>query len=180
MKTTHQLLAVSEGKTMVYLIPGVLIIFLALPFIYFFFPVALALTVIAIVLFLVETGLEFDPEAQRFRRYKRLFASSWGQWHTMTEPVAFHLRLSVESRSFYALPYQPSPTWNGGRASSKSVTYDLSYVNSLDQHFMIYEFQDYDLAKQMVKSIQALNSFEVTNHIALKLQENREKRMNRR
>ena len=74
----------------------------------------------------------------------------------------------------------PAGGWNNNRGVSKSITYDLSCVDNLSQKKIIFEFQDYELAKKMTKQLRATEKFEVIDHIAIKMLENREKRMNRR
>lgn len=179
MKSTSKVLSVSEGMSLVYLIPGVLLIAVAIPFLFFFPFVGLVLIVTAIILFLTETGLEIDLEQMNYRRYKNTLGIKFGLIKHLPEINEFHLRLAVESKTLRGM-IAPAGNWTNTTGKSKSITYDLSYINSMGEPVILYEFQDYDLAKKMLKQLYATEKFDVVDHIAIKLQENRAKRANRR
>lgn len=176
---TNTLIA-NEGKTLVYLIPGVVIIVISIPFLFFILPIGILLIIGAISLFTAETGLEIDLNNFKYRRYKSIFNSKSGTWKSFSTPTEFHLILSVESESIR----NPYPVggggWNNSQNINKSITYDLICIDDLSIRHTLFEFLDYDIAKQMTKRLSNLNQFEVVDHIAIKLQENREKRANRR
>lgn len=180
MKTSTTLI-LSEGKNLNYLIPVLLCgIASAIGFI-FFFPLGILLAIAAVLLGIIESGLEFNTETMEFRRFKSLPGFSWGKWVKIPDPDSFHLRLSVESHS-YRTPMMSSPAYygRGSKVQSKSITYDIKVHTKTDQWIDIYEFSSYKMALQLAKKLRELESFEVTDHIALKLEENQQKRMNKR
>lgn len=180
--STSTSITVNEGRSLIYIFPAVFCGIGALISFFLFFPLALLLIGIVVILSLVETGLDYTPSTQQYRKYKSLFGKKWGSWKQLINPEKFELRLSVErayarnafrnvgSASFY------------GRSSeiARSVTFDLTYDNSTTQDITIFEFQDYKIAKEFVNELEALNAQPVVNYIAIKLQENLEKRINRR
>jgi len=178
----NHLIVANEGRTLVYIIPAVLCAVAAIPLLFFFFPLAIVFIALTVFLSLVETGLEFNSETNSYRKFKSLFGSKWGEWKRLVDPIEFHLKLSIEREySNNAFSSVGSTNWNGSSTEiARSVTYDFIYESNTVQHKIIYEFLDYDIAKRFLKEIHLNTSIPVTNHIAIKLQENREKRMNRR
>lgn len=179
--TTPPLLTVNEGRTLIYIFPAVFCGIAALISFFFLFPLAILLIGIVVILSLTETGLDYNPATYKYRKYKSLFGKKWGNWEQLINPEKFELRLSVErayARSTFG--NVGSTTWYGRSGEiSRSVTYDLTYDNPTSQDTIIFEFQDYKIAKAFISQLEALNAEPVVNHIAIKLQENREKRMNR-
>lgn len=181
MKQNTSTLVISEGKTMNYLIPIIFCGIAALISFVLFFPLGILLALVCILLGLIETGLEFNLEAMQYRKFKSLIGFTWGSWTKIQSPESFHLRLSVENTTYRRFVQSTSPAFYGGStASSKSITYDVMAHTKTDEWIMIYEFSSYKMALQLVKKMRELESIDVTDHIALKLQENEEKRMNRR
>lgn len=178
MNTSTSTLTVSEGKTLVYLIPGVLIIAVAIPFLFFFWPIALLLLTLAIILFTAETGLEIDLNEMKRRKYKSIFGNKFGIWVDLGEILEFQLKLSVESESIRN-PFPVAGSWNNTSKTQKSITYDLISVDNFSQRKIIYEFLEYKLAKKLLHELNAKGHFETTDYIAIKLEENREKRARR-
>ncbi|MNJ92010.1 hypothetical protein D3C87_96650 [compost metagenome] len=180
-QTSTNLITVNEGRTLVYLFPAVFCGLGAIISFLFSLPLTIILTSLVILLSLVETGLDYNPFTQKIRRYKSLFGKKWGIWRQVANPEKFDLRLSVErAYSNYAFSQVGSPGY--GRRSTeiaKSITYDLSYSTSKKKATIIYEFQKYKIAKQFIEQLEELNQQPVTDHIAIKLQENLEKRMQR-
>ncbi|WP_294677075.1 hypothetical protein [uncultured Fluviicola sp.] len=182
MNQTSTTLVINEGKTLNYLIPLIFCALGALISLVLFWPLGILFSAIAIILGLIETGLEFNPQTMEYRKYKSLFASKWGEWKKIPDPDSFHLRLSVESHTYrtYAMGASPNYYGNGnGRSTSKSITYDIMVKTKNEQWIILYEFLSYKLALNFVKHMRELESFEITDHIALKLEENQQKRMNR-
>nr|WP_294859874.1 hypothetical protein [uncultured Fluviicola sp.] len=180
MKKTSSTLVISEGKTMTYLIPIVFCGIAALVSFMLFFPFGILLTSICILLGLTEIGLEFNLETMQYRKFKSLFGSAWGKWSKVPDLDSFHLRLSVENTTYRRFVQSTSPSFYGGSsASSKSITYDMMARTKNDQWVIIYEFPSYKMALQLVKKMRELESVEVTDHIALKLEQNQQKRMNK-
>lgn len=182
MNSNANYLLANEGRTLLYLIPAVLLALIAIPFFFFFIPISFLLIAMTVLLTLVESGLELNTDTMQYRKFKSLFGNKWGQWKSLVDPSGFHLNLSVE-RSYRnnAFSSVASTSWNGSSTEiARSVTYDFSYDSSTSNRTIIYEFLDYDVAKKLVKQLSEITTIEVTNHIAIKLQENRQKRMNRR
>lgn len=172
-------LIAKEGRSSIYIIPAVIVAFVSLPFFFFFLPIGIALVAVTILLSLVETGFEYDPAFGQYRAYKSLFGKKWGAWNTLNDVSAFDLRISVETTQIRtAFPQNAAANWNNG-SKSKSITYDLISTDSMGQKKIIYEFLDYTIAKKFVRELQEQGSVPVTNHVALKLLENREKRRSR-
>jgi len=182
MNTTKNYLIAREGMTSVYLIPAVIGFALAIPFFFFLWPVAFVLVPLSIILLTTETGFEYNLASNEYRSYKSLFGSKWGEWTTAMQPVRFDLRLSVE-REYTTTPFSgignPGSFYGNSTEIAKSITYDLSYTNSRNQREIMFEFLDYDLAKKFIRELHEHGTVPVTNHIALKLQENQKKRMQR-
>lgn len=179
--TNHPLITVSEGRSLIYIFPAV---FCGIGAIisFWFLPLLSFLLIAAVILFcLTETGLDYNPNTQQYRKYKSLFGEKWGSWEQAVYPEKFELRLSVErAYSKRAFSQIGSTTWYGNSTEiARSVTYDLSYSNSAEKSTIIFEFQSYKLAKQFITQLEALNAQPVIDYIAIKLQENYEKRMNR-
>lgn len=179
--TTTPLITVNEGRTLIYIFPAVFCGIAALISFVFFLPLAFFLIGAVIILSLTETGLDYDHSTQQYRKYKSLFGKKWGSWIQLHNPEKFELRLSVErayARSTFG--NVGATTWYGRSGEiAKSITYDLTYDNPTSQDTIIFEFQDYKIAKAFILQLEDLNAQPVVNHIAIKLQENREKRMNR-
>ncbi len=174
-------LTITEGKTLNYLAHAVFCGIGAIIGFALFWPIGILLAVACILLFLVETGLEFDPATLQYRKFKQLSGSRWGNWVPVTQPESFHLRLSVESETYQRYPLGTSPSYYGSRgASSKSLTYDIQVLNESGEWITIYEFLSYKLALRFLREIGNLERWEVTDHVALKLQENQQKRAARR
>lgn len=179
--TSTHLITVNEGRTLTFIFPAVFLGIGALISFFFFIPLAFMLIGMVILLSLVETGLDYNPSTQQYRRYKSLFGNKWGPWKQLENPSKFELRISVE-RAYNRSSFRNvgSTTWYGRSGEiARSVTYDLTYDNASKKDAIIYEFQDYTIAKQFVKQLESLNTQPVINHIAIKLQENLEKRMQR-
>lgn len=178
--STH-LVTINEGHTLVYIFPAVFTGLAAVVSFIFFIPLGLVLTAIVVLLSLVQTGLDYDPSTQSYRRYKALFGKKWGAWRQLDDPEKFELRISVE-RAYATNAFEnvTSTTWYGRSGEiARSVTYDLTYANAAKHDIMFYEFQDYKIARQFAAQLAELDQQPVTNHVAIKLQENREKRMRR-
>lgn len=180
MKKTTSTLVINEGKTMTYLIPIVFCGIAALISFVFILPLGVLFVLICILLGLIETGLEFNPETMEYRKFKSVNGFTWGSWIKIQNPESFHLRLSVESATYRRLTLGASPSFYGGSvASSKSITYDMMVRTKTDEWMIIYEFPSYKMALQLVKKMREFESIEVIDHIALKLEENQQKRANR-
>ena len=68
----------------------------------------------------------------------------------------------------------------GSTVKNKTITYDVTVHTKSDQKIGIYEFASYKTALKLAACLSALETVEVIDHIALKLEENQQKRMNRR
>lgn len=180
MEQTSSTLILNEGKTFNYILPVVFLAIASIISFVFFFPLGILLALTCIAFAIVETGLEFKSGTMEFRKFKSVFGVTWGGWIKIKNPDSFHLRLSVESHTYRNYSMGTSPTYYGnGRATSKSITYDVTVLTKDNQWIDIYEFSSYKLALQLIKHLGELDSIEVIDHIALKLQENQQKRMNR-
>lgn len=180
-KTSKSLITVNEGRTLVYIFPAVFCGIAALISFFFLFPLAILLIGIVVILSLTETGLDYNPITHQYRKYKSLFGNKWGNWVQLINPEKFELRISVE-RAYARNTFSNvgTPTYYGRSGEiARSITYDLTYDNPTNQDIIIFEFQDYKIAKAFISQLEALNEQPVINYIAIKLQENREKRMNR-
>lgn len=181
MNQASTILVFNEGKTFNYLIPLLFCgITSAISFV-LFLPLGILLAVACILLGSIESGLEFNTEKMEFRKFQSLFGSKWGSWKKITDPDSFHLYLSVENNS-YNTPMLTAPAFygSGPTVKSKSITYIVAVHTKANEKIVIYEFSSYKMARQLIKHVSALNSVEVIDHIALKLEENQQKRMNRR
>lgn len=176
------ILKLSEGKTLNYLIPIIFCALAALVSFVLFWPLGILLAVICILLASIESGLEFNTEIMQYRKYQALFGNSWGKWIKIQDPDSFHIRLSVESFSYKTFGHLSTPAYygRGTTAQSKSITYDLLCLTQNDHWITIYEFSSYKLALKAARKLGELESVEVIDHIALKLEENQQKRINRR
>lgn len=181
MNESNPILKISEGKTFNYLIPFIFCAIASLISFVLFWPLGILLAIVCIVLASVESGLELNKESMQYRKYQALFGNSMGKWHQIENPDSFHIRLSVDSISYRTYGQISSPAYYGRNtiSQSKSITYDLLYLSKNDSWVIMYEFSSYKLVLKAVKKLQELESVEVINHIALKLQENQQKRMNR-
>lgn len=180
MNQTSISLVLNEGKTFNYVIPVVFLAIASIISFVFFFPLGILLAIICISLALVESGIEFKSDTLEYRRFKSVFGITWGNWVKINNPESFHLRLSVESHTYRTYTMGTNPTYYGnGRATSKSITYDIQVLTKTNQWVDIYEFSSYKIALQLVKHLKELGAIEVVDHIALKLEENQQKRMNR-
>ncbi|ASS48596.1 MAG: hypothetical protein A3D31_07430 [Candidatus Fluviicola riflensis] len=161
---------ISEGKTNSLVLPaasGLLIGVVTCVFI----PVAgLILLAFAVSLFLTTTGLEIDLSGQRFRKYTSYFGLKWGIWHSADSVIAIELKSSAENRIYYH---------RTGTRSHKSITYNLITEDISGKEQTIYEFKTYKTAKQALKAFSATLHVGMMDYIALKMQENRLKRVNR-
>lgn len=181
MNQTSPTLVLNEGKTFNYVIPVVFLAIASIISFVFFFPLGILLAIVCAAFALVESGLEFNSGTMEYRRFKSVFGTTWGNWIKIKDPDSFHLRLSVESHSYRTYTMGTSPTYYGnGAATSKSITYDVQVLTKTDQWVDIYEFASYKLALKLVKYLNETGSIEVVDHVALKLEENHQKRMNRR
>ncbi|TSJ47880.1 hypothetical protein [Fluviicola chungangensis] len=174
-------LVFSEGKTFNYLIPLLFCgIASAISFV-LFFPLGIILAVTCVLLGSIESGLEFDAEKMEFRKFQSLFGFKWGNWRKINHPDSFHLYLSIENNS-YNTPMLTAPAFygSGPTVKSKSITYNVAVYTKRDEKIVIYEFSSYKMALSFMNHLRALTSYEVVDHIALKMQENQQKRMNRR
>lgn len=181
MNQTSPTLILNEGKTFNYIVPVIFLAIASIISFVFFFPLGIVLTIISIALALAESGLEFKLETMEYRRFKSIFGSMWGNWVQIKDPDSFHLRLSVESHS-YRIPMMSSPAYygRGSVSTSKSITYDIKALTKTGQWIDVYEFSSYKMALQLMKHLQKAGSIEIVDHLALKLEENQQKRMNRR
>lgn len=180
MKQASTTLILSEGKTLTYVIPIVFCAIAAIISFVLFWPLGVILTLICISLVLVESGLEFKWESMEYRKIKSLFGITWGNWVKINEVDSFHLRLSVETVKYQRVtPGSSTSFYAGLPASSKSITYDFIYLTKSNSWVTVFEFSSYKLALQLVNYLRALETVEVIDHIALKLEENQQKRMNR-
>lgn len=179
--SASSLITVNEGRSLIYIFPAVFCGVGAIISFFFFFPLVFLLIPIVILLSLVETGLDYNPSSQQYHQFKSLFGKKWGSWDQLINPEKFELRLSVE-RSFSRSAFSQvgSSTYGQFTEIARSVTFDLTYDNHTSQDITIFEFQDYKIAKEFISQLEALNEQPVVNYIAIKLQENIEKRMNKR
>ncbi len=180
MNKTSTNLIINEGKTLTYVIPIVFCALAAIISFVLFWPLGIILALVCILLGLIETGLEFNRETMEYRKFKSLFGSAMGNWMKVKDPDSFHLRLSVESVSYQRVIQGTGPSFYGGlSASSKSITYDILYLTQTDSWITVYEFSSYKSALKFAKYLRELETIEMIDHIALKLEENQRKRMNR-
>ncbi len=180
MKTNTATLIVNEGKTFIYLIPIIFCSIASLISFVFFWPLGIVLAVISIILSLAETGLELDQQTMKYRSFKSLLGYMWGTWKKIPQPESFHLRLSVESESYRDYTFGASTNYYGGStATSKSITYDVLVQTQSEKWITLYEFLSYKKALVVIRALEEMKTFEVTDHIALKLQENQARRARR-
>lgn len=181
MNKQNSSLKISEGKAFNYLIPIIFCAIASIISFVVFWPLGILLAVACILLASVESGLELNMETMQYRKYQALFDSTWGKWLKIEDPDSFHIRLSVDSISYRTYGGLSSPAYYGrGTVSqSKSITYDLLYLTKDGRWITIYEFSSYKSVLKAAKNFLELESVEVIDHIALKLQENQQKRMNR-
>lgn len=181
MNTNNTSLKISEGKTFSYLIPIIFCAIASIISFVVFWPLGVLLVGICISLGSIESGLELNTETMQYRKYQALFGSTWGKWLKIEDPDSFHIRLSVDTISYRTYGRLSSPSYygRGPVSQSKSITYDLLYLSKDDRWITIYEFSSYKLVLKAAKNFLNLESVEVVDHIALKLEENYQKRMNR-
>lgn len=181
MKQTSTTLILNEGKTFNHPIPVVVFAIASIISFVFFFPLGILLALFCIAFAMIETGLEFNSETMEYRKFQSVFGVIRGKWVKIKNIDSFHLRLSVESHSYrtYNMMSNPSFYGRGATAQTKSITYDVMALTRDNQWIDIYEFLSYKMALQLVKHLRELDSFEVIDHVALKLQENQQKRINR-
>jgi hypothetical protein len=98
----------------------------------------------------------------------------------MLNVVEFHITLAVESKTYRTTPYQTNAAWSSRSSTSRSISYDLSYVDELNLNTIVFEFQEYKLCTAIAKQLRQYSNYEVIDHVAIKLEENRQKRTNRR
>lgn len=182
MNTAKNYLIANEGMSSIYIIPAVIGFALSIPFFFFLWPVAFVLVPLSVMLLTIKTGFEYNLASNEYRSFKSLFGAKWGEWTTAAQPSSFDLRLSVE-REYSNNPFSgmgaPGGFYGNSKEIARSVTYDLSYSNNRNQREIMFEFLDYDLAKKFIRELHEHGTIPVTNHIALKLQENQKKRMQR-
>lgn len=163
-------ITISEGKTNSLILPAVIGLFVG-AVVCVFIPIAgVILLAFSISLFLATTGLEIDATDKRYRKYTSYFGLKWGVWHSAVSVISIDLKLSAENGTYYH---------RLGERSHKSITYDLIIEDSFDKAQTIYEFMEYKPAKQAIKAFAEALQVEMTDYIAVKLQENRLKRGNR-
>lgn len=181
MNKTSTTLVLNEGKTLNYLIPVLLCGVASVISFVFFFPLGILLALACILLASIEGGLEFNAETMEYRKFQSLFGQTWGSWLKIKGHESFHLRLSVENHSCRT-PMLAAPAFygNASKSTSKSIIYDVQVLTKTGQYQDIYEFSSYKMALKLINHLRALESVEVIDHIALKLEENQQKRMNRR
>ena len=114
--------------------------------------------------------MEIDGSGKRFRQYTSYFGLKWGTWHSADPVIAINLKLSSENGTYYH---------RLGERSHKSITYDLITEDHSGKERTVYEFMEYKPAKQALKAFSAMLHVGMTDHIAVKMQENRMKRGSR-
>jgi len=150
-KRTH---IISEGYSMNYLIPSV-ILFLVSVFIYIVnIPLGVCLSLAAISLLLIKTGVEVDLNNYRLRSFKEFLSIRRGVW--------FSLKDSKEC----LIDYNREAAIMSSRGSSnlvRSETFDLNIIFKSNSKKMIHEFTNYKLARQTSQLLQSefdLNVFD--------------------
>lgn len=163
-------ITISEGKTNSLILPAVLGLFVG-AVVCVFIPIAgIILLVVALSLFLATTGMELSSTGKQYRKYTDYFGLKWGVWRSTDSVMSIRLKISSENGTYYH---------RLGERSHKSITYDLITEDQLGKQQTIYEFMEYKTAKQALKAFGQTFQVEITDHIALKMQENRLKRENR-
>lgn len=163
-------ITISEGKTNSLILPAVIGLFVG-AVVCVFIPVAgIILLAFALSLFLATTGIELSPTGKQYRKYTDYFGLKSGVWRSVDSLIAVDLKLSSENGTYYH---------RLGERSHKSITYDLIAEDQLGKQQTIYEFMEYKTAKQALKAFGEAFQVQITDHIAVKMQENRLKRGSR-
>lgn len=170
---------INEGKIAHFLIPCVFLGIAALISFVFFWPLGIILTLICIGLASAESGLEFDSTDWKFRRFHKVFGKNMGKWKRLNNEGHFHLVLSVDVKNFNRLFPISNSYYGSAKSQSKSITYNLIFIPTDEANIIIYEFESYKKLLVAARFIIETTKFEVTDHIAIKLEENRLKRNQR-
>jgi hypothetical protein len=144
---------ISEGYSKVYIVPGIFILALSIPFFIFKTPVGFVLALIAIILFLFKTGFEINVERKCCRGYKEIFGLRMGTWKNL-KPYHFAWLKFTHERDADDLFHE-------GESGSmfQSVTFDL-YVKNDKQQLHLYEFVSYKLFRESLMALVDKLNFE--------------------
>ncbi len=176
------MIEISEGNTNNYLVHGffttlasvILLVFSAQITVFLVIPAAIVLA-IGISLFTASNGLQIDPSKSVYRKFGKIGYVQFGDWKPLIEPVKVYLKMHAENEHRGMAPL----LGKAAALSTKTITYDIEIRDALGEQQIIYDFLDYNQAKQALKAIGETFEIPVSNKVAEKLAENRSKRRRR-
>ncbi|MDG1148636.1 MAG: hypothetical protein P8N52_10060 [Crocinitomicaceae bacterium] len=167
---------INEGKTNNYLVYGVFVLLGAFTLIgfsmffsnYFAIP-GIALFLIALLLFTASNGLELDSVAGKYRKYGKVGPVKFGQWHALIDPISAQLVIhsSNAQKGMFPMMGKVAPL------DSKVITYDIVITDSANQAHLVYDFLEYNRAKNALQKIDETYGIPVVNKVAEKLKNRR-------
>lgn len=155
MNNQDKPLHVSEGFSMQFLIPAILL-FLVAAFCTVFYPIIAAiLTFIGVILLLFKTGIEIDS-VKGIRPIIQLFSLKWGNYKTL-EPFKEILLTYTKKSSTVVRPYIMTVS------RTQQETYNLEGVLEDGRRSFLYEFTQYKTARKCLKAIHESTGLNVTD-----------------
>jgi hypothetical protein len=169
---------ISEGFVNKYLIPGVFLIITGLIGIAVgsnkqieVVICGIVLMLIAIALFASTSGLDIDTETKRYRRYGKCGPLVLGDWKPMPNAVELRVQIHAENATIGGWGLMPIPS-----QTTKSLTYDLVSIDTLNEKVEIYNFSKYRNAKKSGQILAECLEVELKDMIAEKLGRRRSRR----
>ncbi|PWL24257.1 MAG: hypothetical protein DCO96_14750 [Fluviicola sp. XM-24bin1] len=169
---------ISEGIVNNFLIPGVFLLIAGLVCVVIgvngssiTLIVGLVIFAVAILLFSASSGLEIDEETSRYRKYGKFGPLVLGEWKNLPQSVEIRIQIHTETASRGGVGALPMP-----EHKTKSLTYDVIAIDTLDNHVHIFGFFKYADAKTAGKVISEAMEVPLRNKVAEKLAENRARR----
>lgn len=153
-----------------YLILGMLILFLSIPFYFISIFFGVVLSLLSISLLFIETGVQIDIENKGIRSFKKLFFVTKGVWYALN---------GVES---CIIVYNRDAAIMSSRGSSNLVrteTFDLTLLHKTGRKKVIHEFTDHKLSIQTAKILSEKFGLEINDQFS-EIQKEIARRMRRR
>lgn len=133
---------ISEGYSMGLAIPAMILLLFSVFLYLLTIWVGLFISLLALSMLLVKTGVEVDKKNLQVRSYKEFLGSRWGSWYALNDA-----RIAV-------IEYARSAAIMSSRGSSnlvRSETFDLYIKYKSGARILIHEFTKYKYARQVTK-----------------------------
>ena len=143
-----------EGYSMGYIIHAAFIIIAAYFIgIYYLIP-GILVAMLALLLFLIKSGLEIDTSKEEIRSYKSLFNIRFGKWIHLDDIQSATLKYTHEFQLMNS---------RGTSTNVRTITFDLVLKKEDLNEIKVHEFTEYKMARQVCNKLERILNMNIND-----------------